>query len=116
MTGYNIFESALLKLGYHNSKGTVEQAVPFKKIALDAINEFSFDLCHSSPIKTLFDNIDLDRQAVSVISYGVAMVISLYNHDTEKNMIMTAIFNARRAAYLSENKKIKDVLPEVYGV
>lgn len=116
MTGYNIFESALLKLGYHDSKGTVEQAVPFKKIAIDAINEFSFDLCRSSPIKTLFDHIDLDERAASVVSYGVAMVISLYNHDTEKNIIMTTIFNARRAAYLSESKTVKDVSPEIFGV
>ncbi|MCQ2454580.1 MAG: hypothetical protein MJ090_00310 [Clostridia bacterium] len=116
MTGYKIYESALLKLGYHDSKGTIEQVIPFKKIALDAINEISFDICGAEPIDTLFEEVNLDKQAISVLSYGVAMIISQYNHDTEKNIIMTALFNARRAAFLSDSKRITDVSPEIYGV
>ncbi len=116
MTGYDIYKSAMLKLGYTDINGTVENEEPYKKLALSTVNEIIGELCGKEPIKNLSDEINADKSIKAVCVYGLASFLSAYNHDCEKNAIMTEIFNAKRSAYLSSNSRIKNVSPIIYGV
>lgn len=111
MTGFDIFESALIRLGLINSKGSLEQQLPLRKTALSIINELSFDLCKAPPIKSLHETPAIDAEAAILISYGTAYVLATVMGETEKQATMLAIFNAKRKLYLSEIKKIADKLP-----
>lgn len=115
MTGFDIFESAIIRLGFIDSKGSLEQQLPLRKTALSIINELSFDLCKAPPIKSLHDALQIDKKASVVISYGVAFVLATIMGETEKQATMLAIFNAKRKLYLSEIKEITDKLPGTYG-
>lgn len=111
MTGFDIFETAITRLGLVDSKGSIEQQVPFRKTALSVINELSEEFCNLPPIKNLSDEIVLDKKAFSLITYGTAYALSVIMGDAEKQTTMLAIFNAKRTLFLSEVKKIKDVFP-----
>ena len=115
MTGFDIFEKAIIRLGLINSKGSLEQQVPLRKTALSVINELSFDLCKAEPIKSLHEKPQIDNAAAIVISYGTAYILATLMGDTEKQATMLAIFNAKRKLYLSEVGRITDTLPNVSG-
>ena len=54
---------------------------------------------------------------IEAVCYGTAMLLSLSEGETEQNRLFTQIYNAKRAAVLSEIQKIQDSLPTVsYGV
>ncbi len=116
MTGFDIYESAMLLLGIPDSKGTIERDENFKRLALEVINNLSLELCGAEPVKNLFETVKADNKAKSVMAYGLASFISAYNRDVEKNTVITAIFNAKRTAYLSKSVHIKDASPDIYGV
>lgn len=111
MTGYDVYKSAVLKLGMNTENGTAEREAAFKAAAVDAINVIGDDLVKMKPIKDLLDEISIDEKGFTALSYGVAMMLSVLYADTERNVIMTAIYNARRSAYLSETKTVKDISP-----
>lgn len=113
MTGFDIFETALIRLGLINEKSSLEQQIPLKNTAVSVINELSFELCNAEPIVNLKDEINISREAATVISYGTAFALATIMGDDEKKMTMLAIFNAKKALYLSEIKIIEDVLPTV---
>ncbi len=115
MTGFDIFETAIIRLGLINSKGSLEQQMPFRKSALSVINELAYDLCKAKPIKSLHDTLDIDKAAGIVISYGTAHVLATLTGDTEKQTTMLALFNAKRKLYLSEIKTVTDKIPGVSG-
>lgn len=118
MTGYDIYKSSMEKLGLTDNTGRVEQNEAFKVSALEAINEMLADIISCEPIKNLSDEIkaSIDNKTKSLISYGVAMILSVLLGDTEKNTVITAVFNAKRSAYLSKISKISDNSPKIYGV
>ena len=115
MTGFDIYESAITKLGYSSLNGSLENDTVFKSIAVDAINEIGADLCNLPPIKKLEDTVSIDKSVFSPLSYGVAMVISFISGDREKHTVMAAIFNAKRSIYLSGKGYVKDTAPKIYG-
>lgn len=115
MTGFDIFESALIRLGLINSKGSLEQQLPLRKTALSVINELAGDLCKAPPIKSLNDILQIDRKTATLISYGTAYVLATVMGENEKQATMLAIFNAKRKLYLSEIKEISDRMPGNYG-
>ena len=115
MTGFDIFETAIQRLGLINSRGSLEQQLPFRKTALSIINELAYDLCKAEPIKSLHDRLDIDDKAGTVISYGTAYILATITDDTEKQATMLALFNAKRKLYLSNIKGIADTLPNVSG-
>ncbi|MBO4468509.1 MAG: hypothetical protein J5766_04340 [Clostridia bacterium] len=115
MTGFDIFESAILRLGLVNVKGSLEQQLPFRKTALSIINELAFDLCKAGPIASLHDKLDIDREAGVVISYGTAYVLATITGETEKQMTMLALFNAKRKLYLGKIGRITDKSPNISG-
>lgn len=116
MTGFDIYESAMLLLGIPDSSGTIERDENFKRLAVEVINNLSFELCGAEPVKNLLQTVKIEQKAKSVIAYGLAAFISGYTRDGEKSTVMTAIFNAKRTAYLSESVRIKDNSPYIYGV
>lgn len=116
MTGNDIYRRVLGLLGYLNTNTVKAGEENLLKRAPDIINQICLDL-KISQIKRLSDKIEAKSEALDALCYGTAMIMSLVEGDGAKNQIFTAIYNAKRAAALSQTQKIEDKLPFVsYGV
>ena len=116
MTGYDIYNKVLNLSGNinHIDDGFSEQII-LERMP-DIINQICFDL-KIPTIKALENEINATEAQIDALCYGAAMLLSLSGGETEKNRLFTQIYNAKRAAVLSEIQKIQDRLPTVsYGV
>jgi len=116
MTGYDIYESAMLKLGYLEGNGSIEKEESFKTAAKDCINEIGDDLNKMKPISKLTDILPIDNKYKSALSYGVAMLLSVLSEDEEKNKLFCEMYNLKRGCILAEKCFVKDNSPSIYGV
>ena len=114
MNGYDIYDRAMVRLGFKATgkneimdAGIISRAVGF-------INQIALDL-RLKTIEDLSDNIDCSAELSEALCCGVAMLISLSDSDTNKNVIFTALYNAKRAAVLSGKTFIEDTLPVSEG-
>lgn len=114
MNGYEIYDKAALRLGY---KGTGSNGVLDTRLmgrALEFINQIALDLKLSS-VEDLSKNIACSAETAEALCCGVAMLMSLCEGDTSKNVIFTALYNAKRAAALSKTELVVDTLPIAEG-
>ena len=114
MNGYEIYDKAALRLGY---KGTGENGVLDARImarSLEFINQIAADL-KIFPVEDLSQKIDCSPEKTEALCCGVAMLMSLCEGDANKNVIFTAIYNAKRASVLSAKELIEDTLPSLEG-
>ena len=109
MCGLDILNKAILLLGYNKSAFS-DNKNEFNARALDVINNICIDLGIST-IKTLSCVIDADDRKLDTLGTGVAMLLSLLEGDTNKNIIFTGLYNAKRAICLKSSSVVKDVLP-----
>ncbi len=105
MTGFEIYNKAILRLGYNGSINDrlIERAPELmKQIAEDLKLDCSIGL--SEEIK-VGDNI------AEALCCGLTMLLALSESDGEKHKLYCDIYNAKRAAVLSTSCKVEDKLP-----
>lgn len=114
MNGYEIYDKAMTRLGY---KGTDNTAVPDSRLvsrALEFINQIALDL-KLGAVDDMSKEINCSAEFAEALCCGTAMLLSMCVSDTNKNVIFTAIYNAKRAELLSGISYIKDTLPVTEG-
>lgn len=111
MTGNDIFETAVTLLGYTDFSRKFQDSSGLRERALCAINQITNDLCGAVAVDSLFDEIHLDAAYAAAAPYGVAMLLSLIDGDSDKNAMFSSIYNAKRAAAKCKGASISDVLP-----
>ncbi len=114
MNGYEIYDRAMIRLGYKAIGKNEIQDVGIMGRAAEFINQIAVDL-GLKPIEDLSDNIDCSDELSEALCCGVAMLISLSDSDANKNVIFTALYNAKRATVLSGRAFIEDNLPIAEG-
>ncbi len=112
MTGNDIFETAVTLLGYTDFSRKFQDSSGLRERTLCAINQITGDLCGAAAIDNLFDEIPLDAASAAAAPYGVAMLLSLIDGDSEKNAMFSSIYNAKRAAAKGKITGVSDVLPK----
>lgn len=112
MTGNDIFDTAVILLGYNDSSRKFQDSSGLKERALCAINQIAGDLGVCSKVNSLFDEITLDDKQASAAPYGVAMLLSLIDGDSEKNAMFSSIYNAKRASAKNKSHSVRDILPK----
>ena len=114
MNGYDIYDRAMIRLGYKaTGKNEIIDAGIMSR-ATEFINQIAVDL-KLKAIVDLSDNINCSNELSEALCCGVAMLISLCESDANKNVIFTALYNAKRAAVLSNKILIEDTLPIAEG-
>ena len=109
MSGYEIFKKAILRLGYD---GALNKS--FDERSLELLNQIASDL-KLPIIENLVQPLLLTPEQNEALCCGLAMLLALSEGDAEKNEIFANIYNSKRAALLSEQQKIQDVLPGMAG-
>ncbi len=115
MTGYDIYKKVLSISGY----SALDQADFSQQVILermpDIINQICFDL-KIPTVNELENTIEATQKQIDALCYGVAMLLAVSEGETEKNKLFAQIYNAKRAAVLSETLLVEDKLPSVsYG-
>lgn len=109
MSGLDILNKAILLLGY-NKNSFSSNKNDFNLRALDIINNICIDL-NIPTIDSLSGNIAANARIYDALATGVAMLLSLLEGDTNKNIIFTGLYNAKRAICLKSSSVIEDVMP-----
>ncbi len=110
MNGYEIYDKAIIRLGY---KGIGEDTVSETRLmgrVLEILNHLALDL-KINTVNNLSDEISATYETIEALCCGMAMFLALGEDDTNKNVIFTALYNAKRAALLSKKAYIEDNLP-----
>ena len=110
MNGYDIYEKAVLRLGYKNTEESSVVDIRFTERTKEFINQILSDL-KKEEIMDLNDEIALTPDFAEALCCGVAKLLSLSEGDTNKNVIFTALYNAKRTSVLSRKSNIEDLLP-----
>lgn len=114
MNGYEIYNKVLIRLGYKESES---QDIINKRLtdgSLEAVNQILLDL-KLEPVTALSKDINAAAPILEAVCCGVAMLLTVNIGDSNKNVIFTALYNAKRAAVLSITEHIKDNLPIAEG-
>ena len=106
MSGYDIYKKALLRLGY-NSSGINDNKISMAK---ELINQVLNDL-KLEEINEMSSKIKASKSYLEAVCCGLAMLLSLSEGDSAKNQLFCDLYNAKRAAILSEISLIEDKLP-----
>lgn len=114
MNGYDVYDRAMIRLGYKATGKTEIMDTGIIGRAVELINQIAIDL-KLKAIDELSDNIECSAELSEALCCGVAMLISLCEADANKNVIFTALYNAKRAAVLSGKSFIEDTLPIAEG-
>lgn len=112
MKGYDIFSRAIVMLGHLEHRSDSEASKRLMPIATEVINQIAVDL-KCCPISALSNMVDLPVYKQEAMIYGVAMMFSLIEGETELNRFFTDIYNFKRSSALSENISVKDNIPTV---
>lgn len=105
MTGIDILNKAAFLCGEKADGKNIPHSAVFM------INEIGKDLCEFNEIANVLDEIDAPDGALDVMPYGVAMLNSFIEGNAERHAVFCDLYNQKRAAYKSNNTKVKDVLP-----
>ena len=115
MTGYDIYEKAMLYIGMGDNNGEISDGNAVLPIALEAVNQIGYDLCEMKPKSSLFETVEAPENVLSAMPYGVGMIIAMSMGLTQQNALMSELYSAKRTTIKSGSSKIKDRLP-VSGV
>ena len=116
MTGFRIYELAMLLLGYTDENAEIIPDKATEKRTVAAINQIGSDIGNAVPITRLSQTVTTDKRTMDIMPYGVAMLLALAEGDSHQNVIFTALYNARRSAAKSQIVEISDVMPKMEGV
>lgn len=109
MNGYELFDRAILRLGYNNA--VKDSLMPRAK---ELINQILIDL-NFDILETLSDTFPQDNKVLEGVCCGLAMLLALNESDGEKHRIFCEIYNAKRSGILSKNSRVEDRLPTAEG-
>ena len=112
MTGNDIYLIVSSLLGFSEGLSDARNDITLRERMLVSINRIGADLCDMPSLKSLNDSIDLSSAFCEALPYGVAMLISLTDGDSEKNSIFTSLYNSKRAAAKVSSTVVDDVLPK----
>ncbi|MBR2489130.1 MAG: hypothetical protein IKB45_01510 [Clostridia bacterium] len=107
MKAYDIYKKAAIRAGITENDILSDS---FTKKGAEFINQIANDL-NIAGIDSLSDKIDCTSLQAEALCCGVAMLISLTISDSEKNSVLTDIYNAKRASALSKISSVEDVIP-----
>lgn len=115
MTGRELFNKAMILLGYTDSDGSVQMSDRINSRALTCVNQVYADLFYASysgrafsPLTNLSGVVELPERILNEVApYGVASFIAQSEGDGENNQIFIALFNKKRNL-LTHFEKIKD--------
>lgn len=111
MTGYDVYERAMILLGNTDTDGNVADGAAVIPSALAAINIISADLFGGGELKDIFDRVDAEGEGLSALVYGAAMLLALILGEAEQNRVFCSLYNASRGKVKAQTAGIKDVLP-----
>ena len=109
MTAKNLFDSAAINLGYRKTDDMLEAGINF-------INQVCADICTLTgnkyePIHSLNQELPLPESVLGNIAlFGVAMYMTLYRGDGDKNQFYASIYNQKRRLLSSSSNRV-DLLP-----
>lgn len=114
MTGYDVYKRVLNMSGYLNNDNIIldEQSLIIRIV--DMINQICVDL-KIDAISGLEDQIKTENYKVDALCYGVAMLLSISDNESQKNALFTQIYNSKRGAVLSQKEYIEDKIPTISG-
>lgn len=115
MTAYDIYERAMLIAGYTDFEGRIDNTPSRAVRALAAVNRIVEDLNIPVAANSLFDEISANSSKLDAMVYGVGMLMSLGDGDSEKNRLFAELYNAKRAGVRKCRGYITDNLPETEG-
>ena len=117
MTVRDIFQKAMIMLGYTGSNGEISGEQEYLKRGIVAVNQVYADLFYALgnssfvPAEKSMDKIDLpERVLYDVMPYGVAMFIAQSENDGDSQQLFAETYTRKRASLRHENS-IKDVIP-----
>lgn len=110
MTGYDIFNRAVMLLGYTYPDGGITANNALLNRACDVIDQICSDL-GVQRIDALECELNIDEKTADALLYGTAMLLSLTEGDAVKNQLFAQLYNAKRSAALASLHRIYDVLP-----
>lgn len=111
MTGYDLLKRAVSLLGYEgNDVVLIRDKNP--EVIKGFINQILCDL-KIEEISDLSQTPSFDRTVAETVVYGLAMLLSLTEGESEKNRVFTDIYNKKRSAVLKNILSVKDVLPKI---
>ena len=108
MKAYDIYKKAAIRAGITENDILSDS---FAKKGAEFINQIANDL-NIGNIESLYDKIDCTSLQAEALCCGVAMLISQSISDSEKNSVLTDIYNSKRASALSKITSVKDVIPK----
>ena len=114
MTGNDIFKRCLALLGYTQAES---EAVSCKAL-LNRMPEIIASICFDLKITPVFDlegEITANDTQLDALCCGCTMLLALSEGEGGKHRLFTELYNARRAAALSEISTVKDCLPVTDG-
>lgn len=109
MSGYELFNKAILRLGYNDA--TKDGLLPRVK---ELINQILLDL-NLDALESLSDILPGDNRISEGVCCGVAMLLALSESDEEKHKMFCDLYNAKRSGILSETANVEDKMPIVEG-
>lgn len=112
MTGNDIYLTVTTLLGFSEALSDIHNDIALRERMLVTLNRIGADLCDMPPVKSLNDGINLSSAFCEALIYGVAMLISLTDGDSEKNSIFTSLYNSKRAAAKAQKATVNDTLPK----
>ena len=110
MTGYDVFNRAIMLLGYTYPDGGITANNALLNRACDVIGQICSDL-GVQRIETLDGELNIGEKTADALLYGTAMLLSLTEGDAVKNQLFTQLYNAKRSAALASLQSVGDVLP-----
>lgn len=111
MTVNEIFDRAVILLGYSNKDGGYDGLEILKSRVLCCVNQILADLTTKGELTNLSDTISIEGVGIEAVIYGVAMLLALSICDNEKNVLFAGLYNVKRATYKSSVHQKKDTLP-----
>ena len=122
MTGQQMFDKAMLLLGYTGSHNEISGKDELLTRGLAFINQIYIDLHYASaitdfvPLNNINDEIVLPtRDLYNVMPYGVAMFLALAEGDGDNQQIFAALYNQKRGSVKAPTTSIIDSMPKVWG-
>lgn len=109
MTGYDIYNKAILRLGYDNNLTDDLSAR-----SLEFIGQIAEELLITPP-HSLLEEIKADGKRLEALCCGTAMLLALSLGDRVRHIAFCELFNAKRAAILGHSEKVEDLLPVSEG-
>lgn len=121
MTGLNMFDKAMLLLGYTGSHNELSGKDELLTRGLVAINQVYSDLHYASdttdfvPLNNINDTINLPTRVLyDVMPYGVAMFLAQAEGDGDNQQMFSVLYNQKRGSVKAVPTSIVDTMPNVW--